>query len=472
MSKRRSRHTLPHPGCVDEKGGASRARPRLQRSGSRKSLIVLLILVLVAAGCAAPPAAVPAPQSSAGEVMVSELPRVTTPTAPSEDVAELVAGNTAFALDLYASIRDREGNLFFSPYSVSQALAMAYAGARGQTEAEMAEALHFTLPQDRLHAAFNALDLDLASRSHVIVPNPEGQEEEQIAFQLNIANAAWAQEGYPFLPAYLDMLAKNYGAGMRLLDFGQDPEGSRQTINQWVSQETRERIEDLLPPGSITPLTRMVLTNAIYFKAAWEHAFSEAQTRDGDFFLADGDTITLPMMHQTETLRHGSDTDYQAVELPYQRGLASMVILLPAEGRFSEFEAGLSVEGLQAIVSGLQRKEVILTMPRFQFESPSISLVQALAKLGMASAFQSADFSGMDGTRDLYISDVIHKAFVAVDEEGTEAAAATAVIMELTAKAGEPEQVEMTIDRPFLFLIRDRITGTVFFVGRVLNPSQ
>ncbi len=340
---------------------------------------------------------------------------------------------------------------------------MTFAGARTTTEEEMADTLHFLLPQDQLHPAFNALDLELASRE-------EGFEDDEAGFQLNIANTIWGQEGYEFLQEFLDTLALNYGAGLQLLDFMEDPETARIIINDWVSEQTEGRIEDLIPQGVIDAATRLVLTNAIYFKAQWMEQFEESNTVDGPFHLLDGSEVTVPLMSQEEGFPYAEGDGYQAIELPYVGGQTSMVILLPEEGRFEEFESALSVEQVAEIIGSMQFESLILTMPKFEFES-DFSLSKTLAEMGMPTAFGfDADFSGMNGKRDLYISDVVHKAFVLVDEEGTEAAAATAVIV---AEMGAiiPE-IEMKIDRPFIFMIRDIETDSILFLGRVLNPAE
>ncbi|MDH4268942.1 MAG: serpin family protein, partial [Dehalococcoidia bacterium] len=267
----------------------------------------------------------------------------------------------------------------------------------------------------------------------------------------------------------LDVLAENYGAGLRILDFITEAEKSRVIINDWVSDQTESRIEDLIPQGAIDALTRLVLTNAIYFNAAWEYPFDKKVTANGPFHLLDGAQVMVPMMKQTESFGYTDGEGYQAVELLYDGGELSMVILLPEAGQFAAFEEGLQAQGVSDIISGLQPTEVALTMPKFEFDS-DFSLKDTLAAMGMPIAFSGgADFSGMTGNPELFISEVIHKAFVAVDEAGTEAAAATAVIMRLTAV---PESVvAVTIDRPFIFLIRDVETGAILFVGRVLNPG-
>jgi len=395
------------------------------------------------------------------EIARSAKQRVASPDVATSDVADLVNGNTAFAFDLYRVLKEGDGNLFYSPYSISLALAMTHAGARGETEQQMADTLHFILSQDRLPPAFNGLDLELARRGE----GAEGKDEE--GFRLNIVNAIWGQEGYGFLSEFLDVLAQNYGAGLRLLDFVNAPEESRVTINDWVSDQTEGRIENLIPQGVIDELTRLVLTNAIYFNAAWAAPFEPDQTADGAFHLLDGGEVTVPMMRQTESFGYAEGEGYQAVELPYDGWELAMVVLLPEAGQFEPFEGSLDAERVNGIVKGLAHRQVALTMPKFEFES-DFSLKDSLAAMGMPDAFSAeADFSGMTGDRDLFIAEVIHKAFVSVDEAGTEAAAATAVVMAELAAPMEP--VEVTVDRPFIFLIRDVETGAVLFVGRVVT---
>jgi serpin B len=338
---------------------------------------------------------------------------------------------------------------------------MTYAGARGETAQQMADTLRFLLEQERLHPAFNWLDAELAKRGQ------GAQGKDGKGFRLNIVNAIWGQKDYEFLPDFLDVLAENYGAGLRILDFITEAEKSRLTINDWASDQTEGRIKDLIPPGAIDEWTRLVLTNAIYFNAAWKYPFDEKMTADGPFYLLDGGQVTVPMMRQAESFGYTGGEGYQAIELPYDGDELSMVILLPASGNFEAFERELQAQQVNDIISGLQPTRVTLTMPRFKFVS-QFSLKDTLARMGMPDAFSpdDADFSGMTGNPELFISDVVHKAFVAVDEAGTEAAAATAVIVATTSMPGE-----VTIDRPFIFLIRDIKTGAILFVGRVLNPA-
>jgi serpin B len=391
----------------------------------------------------------------------SDLDRESSPQMENSDLEKLVEGNTAFTFDLYRALREEDGNLFYSPYSISIALAMTYAGARGETEQQMADTLHFLLSQEMLHPGFNALDLELAERGE------EVNEGDGDAFQFNIANAIWGQQDFEFLPEFLDTLALNYGAGLRLVDFVNATEDARQAINEWVEDQTEAKIKDLIPEGTLNDLTRLVLANAIYFNAGWMNPFDEANTQDGTFHLMDGSTVTASFMSQEEEFKYAEGDGYQVVELPYVGGKTSMVILLPEEDQLDAFEGSLDSARVEQIIAALQMQNVWLSMPKFEFES-AFNLKDILSEMGMPNAFDQANFSGMDGKMDLFISEILHKAYVSVDEEGTEAAAATAVIVSLTALPEAP--VEMTLDHPFIFMIRDIETGTILFVGRVMNP--
>lgn len=432
------------------------------------SMLVVAILAMVSCSVIREPQSGPAP----GEAVASEKRRVTSLDVTDAEINQVAQGNNAFAFDLYRFLMEQQedDNLFYSLYSVSLALAMTYAGARGETQEQMADVLHFVLPQDQLHPAFNALDQELAQRGEGAEGRDEAEEEDSEGFRLNIANSIWGQKGYQFLDTFLDVLAENYGAGLRLVDFAAAPEESRVKINEWVSEQTEGKIENLIPPDLINSLTRLVLTNAIYFNAAWSQPFEGGLTSDGTFYLLDGAQVQVPMMHQTASFGYVEGEVYQAVELPYDGRELSMVILLPPAGQLAALEASLDAELLEAIVGDLEETQVALTMPRFEFDS-SFELAKILADMGMPDAFsgQAADFSGINGTRNLFISAVVHKAFVSVDEAGTEAAAATAVIM--AEEAPPAPAAEVTVDRPFVFLIRDIQTGTILFVGRVADPS-
>jgi len=422
------------------------------------SSLVALSLFLSACGGAAAP--VPS-----GGVAQSDRGRVVSPDAPADDIQTLVDGDNAFALDLYQSLRARDENLFYSPFSVSLALAMTYAGARGETESQMGKTLHFDLSQEQLHPAFNALDLELAKRG-------ETTSADEQPMQLDIANAVWAQQDYPFLQEYLDLIAGNYGAGIRLADFITRAAAIRQEINDWVSARTQGKIEDLIPQGALDAMTRMVLVNAIYFKADWQTQFDPNSTVEAPFYLPDGSQVQVDMMMEgMHGLLYTSGDGYQAVELPYAGGTAAMDIIVPDEGTFQAFESKMDIQLLDGILGAMQPTSIELGLPKFTYTS-QFNLSDTLAAMGMDTAFDPgrADFSGMTGSRELYISDVIHKAFVAVDEEGTEAAAATAVIMKLS--AAPMFDLSLIIDRPFIFIIRDLPSGQILFVGRVLNPAQ
>jgi len=426
--------------------------------------IVWTLVVLLIGLAACTPTAPGESIQATGTILQSEKQREQSPEVAPADISSLTDGNSVFAFNIYKLLSEEEGNLFYSPYSISAALAMTYAGASGDTEKQMADTLQFYLSQNQLHPAFNSLDQELASRGE----GAQGKDGE--GFRLNIVNAIWGQKDYAFLTSFLDTLAENYGAGLRILDFINETEPSRITINDWVSDETEGRIEDLIPQGAISQMTRLVLTNAIYFNAAWQYPFEEDMTSPGVFYLLNGEEVTVSMMEQRESLSYTEGDNYQAVELPYDGQELSMVILLPDSGQFGAFEEAIEYQKVKDIIENLERREVRLTMPKFEFDS-SFGLKETLIDMGMPVAFSAgADFSGMTGEKDLFISDVIHKAFVSVDEAGTEAAAATAVIMELTAIPETP--VEVTLNRPFIFLIRDIETGAILFVGRVMNPGE
>jgi serpin B len=374
------------------------------------------------------------------------------------DVQTVVQGNTAFALDLYARLREREGNLFYSPYSISTALAMTYAGARGETEAQMARVLHFTLGQQLLHPAFGSLRGEIQGA---------GQKRK---YQLQTANRLWGQKGYGFLPHFLKTTETYYGAGLKEVDFVRATEEARRMINGWVEEQTNDKIRELLKPGLVTPNTRLVLTNAIYFKAAWMLPFNARQTRDEDFLLADGNKVKAKLMHGRRHANYFKGDTFVAVELPYERHDLSMIILLPnqADG-LPALEQRFTMANLKQWLGKLSDHDVDVTLPKFKLTSEFL-LEGVLSKMGMPIAFGTgADFSGMTTRDKLYISRVVHKAFVDVNEAGTEAAAATAVLMERAAPISP--RATFHADHPFVYLIRDNRTGSILFVGRVTDPS-
>jgi serpin B len=399
------------------------------------------------------------------------------PDYSEDDMQALVDGFSQFTFDFYHALANQPSsagkNLFFSAYSIENALAMTWAGARNQTAAQMAVTLRYNLPGERFHPTLNALNIELNSRDDQ--PPASGD-----AFSLNLVNAVWSRIGYPFLAPYLDTIATNYDAGIRTLDFVNHPEPGRLTINQWVADQTYDKIRNLLPAGSISSYTAVVLTNAIYFKASWFNKFDPDLTTPGLFTRLDGNPVTVDMMHQQLDTRAVIGDGFDAVEFPYVSTRfpespypqeLSMLVIIPHTGQFSRIESALDKAWVDARVSSLSSHTVDLTFPKFQFESEA-KCKEILKGMGMTDAFVplAADFSAMvdPGDSQPWIDEIYHKAFVAVDETGTEAAAATAVVMTDTSV---PEPVTISADHPFIFLIRDNITRTILFTGRVLDPT-
>jgi len=393
---------------------------------------------------------------------VTKGERVENPDVSEDAINALVTGNTQFALDLYAKVAGQDDNVFFSPFSISEALAMVSAGARGETEAQILKTLHLGEVPGALHPAFNALDARLMNLGEA------PRKETSKPFQLTIANAIWGQIGDDFKADFIHTLGENYGAGLSTLDFANSPETARQTINTWVEEKTQERIKDLLAEGAITGETRLVLTNAIYFKASWLATFQQDSTKPGEFTLRDGSKVTTDLMHQQSSFEYAQMDGFQAISLPYDGGDASMLVLLPQD--LEKFEQSLSPELLKDTVAALEQKTVNLTLPKFEFTVP-LTLNKTLQEMGMVDAFgQAADFSGMTDDNDIRIDEVIHKAFVSVDESGTEAAAATAITMRTTSMPIDP--VKFSADKPFIFVIRDNKSQSLLFVGRLANPTH
>jgi len=381
---------------------------------------------------------------------------------PAEpDGAALVKGNGEFASDLYGRLRARDGNIFFSAYSVSNALAMTYAGARGATATEMAAALRLPMSGDRLHRAFATVNGDV---------NGAGAKG---GAELLVANALWTQTGLATVPAFEATVKNLYGAALTPLDFSGRPEQSRITINAWVEQQTRDRIKELVPEGAIKPDTRLVLTNAIYFKGKWKYAFPEEATRRETFTSSMGKTIgDVPLMRQRTALFHLDGGSFQALELPYGASEQSMIVFLPKKtDGLAEFEKTLTAARLTDWLARLSLQQVDVTLPRFKITA-AFELRGALTALGMPLAFSPgrADFSGIATGAPLALAAVVHKAYVDVNEKGTEAAAATGTIMVATSLRREPEPVLFRADHPFFFVIRDNGTGSILFAGRLVNP--
>jgi serpin B len=384
-------------------------------------------------------------------------------TADGNDIKEAVAGNSDFAFALYSKLKDsnQKGNLFFSPYSISTALALVYAGARGNTEKQMAETLHFTLPNNRLYPAFGILQEQLI------------QEDKSRGYRLLLANALWLQKGELFLKEFLDLTKDYYGAGISQLDFKNETEKSRQIINQWVEEKTEEKIEDIIPPGSLNTDTELVLTNAIYFKGEWKTKFRWWKTRRADFNISVKNKIRVRLMHLKEDFNYYEDEKLQVLELPYKGNELSMLVLLPREIEgIKELEDFLTAETISVLLPKMRNRKVDVYFPKFKLVWGTFSLNNALIALGMPDAFDQikAGFSGINGKGGLWISDVFHQAFIEVNEKGTEAASSTAfVIVTALNYSGPPV---FRADHPFIFIIKDNRSGSILFMGRLMNPAE
>ena len=379
-------------------------------------------------------------------------------TYPDAETMAVVKGNTQFAVDLYRMLKTTEGNLFYSPFSISVAMAMTLAGARGETATQMEQTLHLGVGRERVHAALARLQATIAS------------VEQAGNVKLSVANRLWPQLRHPFLEEFLELVRECYGVTIEALDFG-DAERARKTINAWVEEKTGGKISDLIGPGVLDALTRLVLTNAIYFKGNWMRRFDHKDTSEGTFWISPADQASVPMMTQVDQFGYSArEPSLQILELPYAGNQLSMIVLLPKRiDGISELETALTEENLSRWTSDLSEREVSVCLPRFTVRS-QFGLNGVLRSLGIENAFGDADFSGMDGTKALYISAVIHQAFVDVNEEGTEAAAATAVVMAVRS-IPEPPPV-FRADHPFVFVIRVNSTGSILFLGRVSDPGS
>ncbi len=450
------------------------------RHTPRALLIALFALSLIACGSDDDPDdpngnnGDPAAADPPGEVLQSELSRDTDPDVDAATFEELTSDNRDFAFSMLDQLRDEgdEGdNLFISPHSISIALAMTYAGAEEDTREQMAQALRFHLDDDELHAAFNKLDLELAQRSEI-----ELDDDEDQAFELDVINQTWGHQDFDFVDDYLDLLALNYGASMSLVDFVSDYEEIRQDINAWVEAQTNDRIEDLLPEGSLGDDVRFILVNAIYFYGSWADPFEESATQDREFTLLDDSTVEVPIMTQDTSYGLFEDDDTVAVSLPYVGEEVSMIAFMPADedDDFSQWEQGFDRQDFDQLVDDMTSQRVMLSFPRFE-DDAEFELKETFEAMGMVDAFDDcdADFEGITGHppcidfKSLYIDEIFHQTFVSVDEEGTEAAAATGVVG--ATPTSMPPQVEF--DRPFYYAIYDHPTDTVLFLGRMVDPS-
>ncbi len=376
------------------------------------------------------------------------------------DVATVLKGNQLFALELYGQLRQQKGNLFVCPYSISTALAMTYVGARGDTATQIANVFHFTLSQERLHPAIAAL-----------ITN----QNINYGSQFSTANRLWGQKGYGFLDTFVKTTSDYYRAGLQEVDFASATEESRHAINTWVAQKTQDKIQDLLSPGILTANTKFVLTNAAYFKADWEMPFDKNLTKEKPFSITATQQVQVPMMHQKAYFRYAERDELQVLDLPYIGNKLSMVILLPNQvDGLADLESRLTPENLENWLSFSEvrydaSEGLRVWLPKFKMSS-EFNLKEVLSNMGMPLAFIDgvANFSGINEKAPLAISAVVHKTFVDVNEEGTEAAAATAVV---GGTRGRPPP-SFVADHPFLFLIRDNQSGSILFIGRVVNPLE
>ena len=413
------------------------------------------------------PRPTPAPTARGGIQTLAVGSRDATPTVSAADLRTVVRGNTDFAFDLYQRLRKtQQGNIVFGPYSISVAFAMQDAGALGKTAKQIERVLHFTLPTGRRDAAFDKLSLDLAARQNKRVT-------------ISLANRLFGAQLFRFRKSYLQEITRNFAAPMAAVDYAGGPEAARKLINKWVASQTAQRIPELLPKGVITKLTKLTLVNAMYLNARWANQFLHNSTDQQRFFLLDGSRPKVPTMHQLTTLPAVVTHDYTAVELPYVGGKLSMLIVMPKAGTFTAFERTVDATVLAGAVKGLRQHLTELALPTFSART-SLMLADALKAMGIKDAFDktAADLYGIsayprdDPRGQLYISAVVHQAFIKVAEKGTEAAAATAIVDSGTTGGNDAPVLPVTIDHPFLWFIRDRVTGTVLFMGRVLDPSQ
>ena len=426
----------------------------------------VLLCVVVLAGCTGVPGTPPPSTTALPQETIRTPPTTTTMASISGSVQGVAEANNRFTFDLYSHLaKDPEyagRNLFFSPFSISSALAITYEGARGTTADEIRSVFYFPDDNDAMRRDFAEINA--------------GINKESANYTLRTANALWAEKTYAFLPDYTSTASQYYGANVTNLDFVSQPEVSRETINHWVEQKTENKIKDLIPAGGINPLTRLVITNAVYFKGTWASRFDKNNTRNAVFWVSPEETIQVSMMQEDSIYRYNESGDVQVLGIPYAhssgKGL-SMLIILPKGHDLTAAEHVLDPAAFPGIQNSLRTQAVNVFLPTFKIET-AYRLPGTLAAMGMPIAFSDrADFSGMDGTKSLFIGDVIHKAFVDVNEEGTEAAAATGVGMFL-ASSGPQKSHPIPVfnaNHPFVFIIQDDETGTILFIGRVMNPA-
>ncbi|NNE72140.1 MAG: serpin family protein [Acidimicrobiales bacterium] len=446
-------------------------------SWATRLMAVLTVLMVVAAACSSDDGDETSPTSGpqtttsvvppAGdglEFISADVDREDPSSVPSADVAAVVAGDADLGFELLRKAGTEGDNVFLSPYSVATALGMLLPGARGATQEEIASVLGATTMGEAYHRARGALDAAVLEPG---TPPPEGEAE---SFTLRAANQLFGQQGFPFSDEYLELLARSYGAEFGVVDYATEPEPARMLINDWVEGQTEDRIVDLIPEGVITTLTRLVLVNAVYFKANWMETFDPTNTTQASFTDLDGAGGPVETMNGSITTGYVDGDGFDAVRLAYAGGTTSMLVIVPDEGSFADVQASLDADELDRIRADLGRAQVQLAMPTFEFRT-ALGLKPLLQELGMQRAFlepgpDGADLTGITPEQILFVQDALHQAFVSVDEEGTEAAAATAIVVGLESA---PEPVTLTIDRPFLFVIQHDATGEPVFMGQVTN---
>ena len=384
------------------------------------------------------------------------------PCNVSADNNAISSNNLKFSLDLYKALNADPGNIAFSPYSIEEALSLTLAGAKADTAAQIRSAL--SLPENPPAPRVKILRENLAKAA-----SADG-------FELRLANSLWMQKDYDFLDSFKTAAKNDYDAVLETVDFIKSCEKAREEINDWVEDLTKKKIRELLKEGDLKPISRLVIVNAIYFKAAWLSPFLEAVTQKGKFWETPDKTVEASFMKQQAQLRYTETDILQIAELPYAGASTSMLILLPKEkGGIVKIEKTLESTGLESHIAALASETVMVQLPRFTTRS-AMSLVAALSALGVVDAFKPsvADFSGIDGSKQLSISDVIHQAVVETNEQGSEAAAATAVIfgIETAAPAPTKKPIAFIADHPFIFFIRENKTGNILFMGRVTNPGS
>jgi len=407
-------------------------------------------------------------------VEAAQTSPVAQPAAEATELVpnEIIAANNAFAFDLYTRLAKQPGNFFLSPYSVETALTLALAGARGQTGDQMSKVLHLAAAGSAVHVGLGALIRRLQADEEPARDFVHDASMMGVPYQLVVANSIWSQQGFSFQDDFLRIGRVQYGAELNQLDFARAPESARQRINDWVVQQTQHKIENIIPPGGLDKSTRLVLADAIYFKARWRVEFDKSQTRDAPFHSNPNKAVSVPTMTLKDRFGYKETESLQILEMPYFSGKMSQIILLPKEmDGLSKLEQSLNATRINQLLAQAQEREVIVFLPKFKFAS-QFNLVPTLRSMGMTDAFTpQADFSGMSSS-PLFIDQVLHKAYVDVNEEGTEAAAATVIDMALAVEPPPPQPVVFKADHPFLFLIRHNQTGAIIFMGRVTSPDR